>query len=185
MNRETLNYISRRTNEERRSDDPYRQDGGEHNRMSESSNYPENRISERYERTNTYNKYGTSTNTYRAEGVIEGHIERHPHNEQRSEHSRHKVGFHSDHNEGDFIYALEETLESEIDDVVYYSELAMEAETKGHVEFANGFYEIAKEKLECAKCVRERLMKSGHYDPRKQSEIEDRFDRAKHLFKRL
>ena len=59
-----------------------------------------------------------------------------------------------------------------------------EAETKKFSEFADAFYEIAKCKMSCAESLHHRLMMYG-YDPHKQSEIEDRFDRAKHAFRRL
>lgn len=85
----------------------------------------------------------------------------------------------------DFLYAMEESLEDEIDDVVKFSEMAMEAENNGHKEYADGFYSLAKEKLECAEYIRLRLIKHGEYDPKKQSEIEEKLDRAKHLFRRL
>lgn len=84
-----------------------------------------------------------------------------------------------------FLYEMEESLEREIADVVSFSEMAMEAENKGHTEFADGFYGLAKEKLECAEYIRLRLIKHGEYDPEKQSVIEEKLDRAKHLFRRL
>lgn len=67
----------------------------------------------------------------------------------------------------------EKSLEDEIDDVVTFSEMAMEAENNGHKEFAGGFYGLAKEKLECAEYIRLRLIKHGEYDPEKQSVIEE------------
>ena len=85
----------------------------------------------------------------------------------------------------DFLYKLEETLEKEIDDTVCYCDMALDAENKGHSEFADAFYEVAKGKIECAEYIRLRLMKHGHYVPEKQQEIEERYDRAKHLFRRL
>ena len=155
MNRETMEYISRRTERQNRR----------RNEMEENPEYETGRISRRY----------TPTGSYR----MENHS---PSDEKR------QIGFMSGTNEKkekDLIYEMEESLEMEIDDVVYYSELAMEADEKGHTEFANGFYEIAKEKLACAEFIRLRLMKCDAYDPSKQKEIEERYDRAKHLFKRL
>jgi hypothetical protein len=111
-------------------------------------------------------------------------------NTSGSEHKeKHQIGFTAENKEyknpKDFLYEMEESLEKEIDDVVYYSEMAMEAEMKGHKEFANAFYELAKERLACAEFVRLRLIQHGEYDPHKQKDIEERYDRAKHLFKRL
>lgn len=97
-----------------------------------------------------------------------------------SSHSEHTV-----ESKEDFLYKLEETLEKEIDNTVYYCDMALDAENKGHSEFADAFYEVAKGKIECAECIRLRLMKHGHYVPEKQQEIEERYDRAKHLFRRL
>lgn len=156
MNRETTEYVSRRMERDRNRSP-----------MNEYPEYETGRISRRY----------TPTGTYR----MENHM-------PSEEKEKHQIGFTSKHEnkkEKDFIYEMEESLENEIDDVVYYSELAMEAEMKGHIEFSNGFYEIAKEKLACAEFIRLRLIKHGEYDPSKQSEIEERYDRAKHLFRRL
>lgn len=157
MNRETMEYISRRTERQ--------------NRRSPMNEYPEyesGRISRRYNPTGTYNNY-----------PIENHGD-------KTKSQQHQIGFaSSEKGEKDFIYEMEEALENGIDDVVFYSEMAMEAEMKGHTEFSNAFYEIAKEKLTCAEFVRLRLMKIGEYDPSKQKEIEERYDRAKHLFRRL
>lgn len=154
MNRETMEYITRRHERQ--------------NRRNEMDDYPEyetGRISRRY----------TPTGTYR--------MDSHMPSEKKE---MNQIGFaSSEKGEKDFIYEMEEALENGIDDVVFYSEMAMEAETKGHVEFSNAFYEIAKEKLTCAEFVRLRLMKIGEYDPSKQKEIEERYDRAKHLFRRL
>lgn len=182
MNSEVLNYISRRARGERpheqdtedRRDSRMEHEYRTENHRPEYPEYTEHPISSRY---------GTSTNTYRAEGVVEGRIE---HGDHREENAR-QIGFHRGGRRGDqdFLYKLEESFEEEIDDILYFSELAMEAHTKGHTEFAEGFYEVAKEKLTCAECLRHRLIKHGEYDPSKQSEIEDRFDRAKHLFRRL
>lgn len=172
MNRETLNYISRRVREENRSEPQNR----DYENRQNNSEYEEHSISGRY---------GNSTNTYRAEGTIEGRIEHHEHS--GDDRSKRQIGFNSNGMRGDqdMLYKLEESFEEEIGDIVYYSELAMEAHTKGHTEFAQGFYEIAKEKLACAEYLRHKLINHGKYDPSKQSEIEDRFDRAKHLFRRL
>lgn len=169
MNRETLNRISRMVQDSRHPEH-YE---GEHNPYPE---YDEHRISSRY----------NSTNTYRAEGTVEGVIESHNGHDTRER----QIGFHSKDmrsrsHDRDFCCELEDAFEKEIDDIVYYSELAMEAEHKGHVEFANGFYEIAKDKLACAESMRYRLLRGGKYDPSKQSEMEEMFDRAKRLFKRL
>lgn len=154
MNRETMEYITRRHERQ--------------NRRNEMDDYPEyetGRISRRY----------TPTGTYRMDNHMPS---------EKKEMSQ--IGFaSSEKGEKDFIYEMEEALENGIDDVVFYSEMAMEAETKGHVEFSNAFYEIAKEKLTCAEFIRLRLMKIGEYDPSKQKEIEERYDRAKHLFRRL
>lgn len=170
MNRETLNAISRRIREEHNNEEPSgrRMDG------SEYPQYDEHRISARY---------NGSTNTYRAEGVVEGRIEHSKHGEG-SQHRERKIGFGGSENE-DLVYKMEESFEKEIDDIVYYSELALEAERKGHSEFAEGFYEVAKEKLKCAECIRMRLIKHGSYDPATQTELEEMFDRAKHTFRRL
>lgn len=94
---------------------------------------------------------------------------------------------HNDNAESndDFLYKLEETLEKEIGDTMGYCEMALDAENKGHSGFADAFYEIAKSKIECAESIRLRLIKHGHYVPEKQQEIEERYDRAKHLFRRL
>lgn len=174
MNRDTMNYISRRVYESEARENE--------NRMEHNPAYPDytdNRISARY---------NGSTNTYRAEGFIEGRVEHsNPHDSHASK-VLNPIGFtgkREHKHKQDFLYEMEESLEKEIDDIVYYSELAMEAEEKGHSEFADGFYEVAKEKLGCAEKIHHRLTKSGHYDPDKQSEIETRFDRAKHLFRRL
>lgn len=152
MNRETMEYITRRHERQ--------------NRRNEMDDYPEyetGRISRRYTPT--------------------GRMDNHMPSEKKE---MNQIGFaSSEKGEKDFIYEMEEALENGIDDVVFYSEMAMEAETKGHVEFSNAFYEIAKEKLTCAEFVRLRLMKIGEYDPSKQKEIEERYDRAKHLFRRL
>jgi hypothetical protein len=83
------------------------------------------------------------------------------------------------------LYELEECIESEIKGTVHYSKLAMEAEADGHPDLAYTFYELAKDKLECAEYVRMRLIELDHYEPLKQKNIEDRLDRAKHLFRRL
>lgn len=170
MNRETLKRVSRMVQDSRQPEH-YE---GEHNPYPE---YDEHRISSRY---------GGSTNTYRAHGTVEGVIE---HNGEHDTQGR-QIGFRSENARGrshdrDFHCELEDAFEKEIDDIVYYSELAMEAEHKGHVEFANGFYEIAKDKLTCAESMRYRLLRGGKYDPSKQSEMEEMFDRAKRLFKRL
>jgi hypothetical protein len=100
---------------------------------------------------------------------------------------KNQIGFTSEHQKRpkDILYEMEECLELEIDDVVYYCEMAMEAEMKGHQEFSEAFYELAKEKLACAEFIRLRLVQHGNYDPKKQKDIEERFDRAKHLFQRL
>lgn len=197
MNRETLSYISRRMrgDNSRNEDTENRTD----NRMeyeNRNENRSENRSENRMEMRNHYpeypeyeeqhpisSRYYSSTNTYRAEGVVEGRIE---HGEPY-EGGKRQIGFSRGGRKGDqdFLYKLEESLEEEIADIMYYSELAMEAHTKGHTEFAEGFYEVAKEKLTCAEHLRHRLIKHGTYDPSKQSEIEDRYDRAKHLFRRL
>lgn len=80
-------------------------------------------------------------------------------------------------NNDNFLYQLEETLEKEINDIICYCEMALDAENKGHSIFADAFYEIAKSKIECAEHIRLRLIKHGHYVPEKQHEIEERFDR--------
>lgn len=174
MNRDTINYISRRMRNERMGDTEDRS-------MERNSHYPsypeydEHRISARY---------GNYTNTYRAEGTVEGVIEK---QHQHSGKVLSPIGFSEKperKNKQDFMYELEESFEKEIDDILYYSELAMEAETKGHSEFAEAFYEIAKDKMSCAERLHHRLTSHG-YDPHKQSEIEERFDRAKHVFRRL
>lgn len=182
MNSETLRYISRRVRGERshEQDTEDRMDNrmeSEYRTENRRPDYPE------YEEHPISSRYGTSTNTYRAEGVVEGRIE---HGDSHKDDMR-QIGFNRGGRRGDqdFLYKLEESLEEEIGDIVYYSELAMEAHTKGHTEFAEGFYEVAKEKLTCAEHLRHRLIKHGTYDPSKQSEIEDRYDRAKHLFRRL
>ena len=189
MNRETLSYISRRMqrdnprNEdtENRNDNRTEYENRNENRMETYNHYPE--YPEYGEQHPISSRYYSSTNTYRAEGVVEGRIE---HGDSRED-SKRQIGFNQGGRRGDqdFLYKLEESLEEEISDVMYFSELAMEAHTKGHTEFAEGFYEVAKEKLTCAEHLRHRLIKHGKYDPSKQSEIEDRFDRAKHLFRRL
>lgn len=158
MDRGTMEYISRRTERQNRRD--------EEMRRNEREIYPE------YESGRISNRY----NEYR----MGGH--------QSSDHKeKHQIGFASEHDNKpkDILYELEECFECEIDDIVYYSEMAMEAEMKGHKEFSNAFYELAKEKLACAEFIRLRLIQHGEYDPHKQKEIEERFDRAKHLFKRL
>ena len=177
MNRDTLNYVSRRIRESRPNDDPNSYTG-EHNPpygYPESGGHP---ISARY---------GNSTNTYRAEGVVEGRIEHHSQHDNRQGNVLRPIGFVGKDRKSkqDFMYELEESLEKEIDDIVYYSELALESEDKGYSEFADAFYAIAKCKLDCAEMIHHRLVKGGHYVPEKQSEIEERFDRAKHLFRRL
>lgn len=157
MNRETMEYVSRRTRNERRNE---RNEHDEFEREDRRRNeYETGSISRRYS--------------------MEDHM---PSEEKR------QIGFasgSSQKKDKDFVYEMEESLEMEIDDVVYYSELAMEAEQKGHKEFSNGFYEIAKEKITCAEFIRLRLIKCGEYDPSKQKDIEERYDRAKHLFRRL
>lgn len=133
----------------------------------EDTEYPEyesGRISRRY-----------SMNTYR--------VENHGNSSSKE---KQQIGFAENSKEPkDILYEMEECFENEIDDVVYYCEMAMEAEMKGHTEFSNAFYELAKEKLSCAEFIRLRLIQHGEYDPHKQKDIEERFDRAKHLFKRL
>lgn len=174
MNRDTMNYISRRIRENESRENE--------NRMEHNPAYPEytdNRISARY---------NDSTNTYRAEGVVEGRIEHHNTHDFHNSKVLNPIGFTGKperKHKQDFLYEMEESLEKAIDGVMYYSELAMEAESKGHSEFAEGFYEIAKSKLDCAERIHHRLMYSGNYDPSKQSEIENRLDRAKHVFRRL
>ena len=158
MDRGTMEYISRRTERQNRR--------GEEMRRNEHDVYPEyesGRISSRY-------------SEYRMGGY------------QGSDHKeKHQIGFASEHDNKpkDILYELEECFECEIDDIVYYSEMAMEAEMKGHREFSSAFYELAKEKLACAEFIRLRLIQHGEYDPHKQKDIEERYDRAKHLFKRL
>lgn len=174
MNRETLSYISRKMRDERQNGEHDVRDNPSGNRP-EYPEYEEHRISSRYR---------NSTNTYRAEGVVEGRIEHHdPHAHQ----GKRTIGFGSQHNaeECDLVYALEEAFEQSVMDITFYSELAMEAERKGHVELANGFYEIAKDKLACAEFIRHCLVKCGSYDPVKQTELETMFDKAKHAFRRL
>ena len=155
----TMEYISRRTERQNRR--------YEEIRRNERDVYPEyesGRISSRYNDDHRMNAhYG-------------------------SEHKeKHQIGFASeqDNKPKDIVREFEECFECEIDDIVYYSEMAMEAEMKGHREFSNAFYELAKEKLACAEFIRLRLIQHGNYDPHKKKEIEERFDRAKHLFKRL
>lgn len=167
MDRGTMEYISRRTERprrsERRNDDQY----DRRNEMEQYSEYEIGSISRRYGRSENYpmeNHYGDSVK------------------------EKNKIGFASGESEGkskDILYEMEECFESEIDDVVYYCEMAMEAEMKGHKEFSNAFYELAKERLACAEFIRLRLIQHGQYDPHKQKDIEGRYDRAKHLFKRL
>jgi hypothetical protein len=177
MNRDTLKYISRRTRGDSVGDTEYRNpEQGAYNPAYPE--YDEHRISARY---------GDYTNTYRAEGVVEGVFEKHPSHDRHSGKILNPIGFNSKperKSKQDFMYELEESLEKTIDDLMYYSELAMEAETKKFSEFADAFYEIAKCNMSCAESLHHRLMMYG-YDPHKQSEIEDRFDRAKHAFRRL
>lgn len=85
----------------------------------------------------------------------------------------------------ELLYEMEEYLETEIKGISHFSKLAMKAETEGHPDIAYTFYEIAKEKLECAEFIRLRLIELDHYEPLRQKNIEERFDRAKHLFRRL
>lgn len=156
MDRGTMEYISRRTERQNR-------------RRNEIEQYPEyesGRINRRY----------TPTGTYRMDN-----------NSGSESKEKHQIGFASENNKDpkDILYEMEECLESEIDDVVYYSEMAMEAEMKGHQEFSNAFYELAKERLACAEFIRLRLIQHGEYDPHKQKDVEERYDRAKHLFRRL
>lgn len=158
MDRGTMEYISRRTERQNRRDE-----GARRNEHDVYPEYESGRISNRY-------------SEYRMGG------------QQNSENKdKHQIGFTSEHDNKpkDILYELEECFECEIDDVVYYCEMAMEAEMKGHREFSSAFYELAKEKLACAEFIRLRLIQHGEYDPHKQKEIEERFDRAKHLFKRL
>lgn len=174
MNRDTLNYISRRMRNERMGDTENRST----ERDAHYPAYPE------YDEHRISARYGNYTNTYRAEGSIEGIIEK---QHQHDGKVLNPIGFSEKperKSKQDFMYELEESFEKEIDDILYYSELAMEAETKGHSEFAEAFYEIAKGKMSCAETLHHRLTSHG-YDPRKQSEIEERFDRAKHVFRRL
>ena len=157
MDRGTMEYISRRTERRSRRNEEY-------DRRNEMDQYPE------YESGRIGNKYR-----------MENHFD-----EQKKE--KQKIGFASAESENgpkDILYEMEECLENEIDDVVYYSEMAMEAEMKGHKEFSTAFYELAKERLACAEFIRLRLIQHGEYDPHKQKDIEERYDRAKHLFKRL
>lgn len=172
-----MNYISRRVRESES-----RENEGRMEHYPEHPEYPDNRISSRY--NTSAPQYPEDRKILRMEQGRSEQARMHTSNE-RSEQAQ--IGFVRGGKTGDqdFIYQMEESFEKEIDDIVFYAELAMEAESKGHTEFANGFYEIAKEKLTCAEYVRNRLIKSGHYDPSKQDEIEDRFDRAKHLFRRL
>lgn len=160
MDRGTMEYISRRTERHNRRGERY-------TRKYEES-YPEyemGRISRRME-----------DEPYRIENQFGS-----------DKKEKHQIGFasepHKEHK--DILYEMEECLENEIDDVVYYCEMAMEADMKGHEEFSNAFYELAKEKLACAEFIRLRLVQHGEYDPKKQKDIEERYDRAKHLFKRL
>lgn len=153
-----MEYISRRTERQ--------------NRRNENNEYPEyqtNSISRRYGRYND------------GDYSMENHYGKNESKDKR------QIGFASEHNSEpkDILYEMEECFENEIDDVVYYSEMAMEAEMKGHKEFSNAFYELAKERLACAEFIRLRLIQHGEYDPHKQKDIEERYDRAKHLFKRL
>ena len=158
MDRGTMEYISRRTERQNRRSEEVRQ--------NEPDIYPE------YESGRISNRYGE----YRMGG-----------NQSSERKEKHQIGFMSEHDNKpkDILYELEECFECEIDDIVYYCEMAMEAEMKGHREFSSAFYELAKEKLACAEFIRLRLIQHGEYDPHKQKEIEERFDRAKHLFKRL
>ena len=160
MNIGTMEYISRRT--ERR------------NRRNE----------ENYDRRNEYPEY-ESGRISRRRMTMEGYpMENHYSSESKD---KNQIGFTSQYQNKskDMLYEMEECLEAEIDDTVYYCEMAMEAEMKGHQEFSEAFYELAKEKLACAEFIRLRLVQHGGYDPKKQKDIEERFDRAKHLFQRL
>lgn len=85
----------------------------------------------------------------------------------------------------DFVYTMEESLEREVDDVVYYCELCEEAFEKGHEEFAKGFYQVAKEKLTCAEYIRYSLKKMDLYATSEQEGIEEMYQRAKELFDRI
>ena len=175
MTRETLKYISRRIRGEHVDDTEHR--GTEHEHDSQYPDYADKRISSR----NT--EY---TNTYRAEGSVEGVFERHYPKDTAGSKVLRPIGFSENprHSKQDFMYELEESFEDIISGIAYYSELAMDAELKGHSEYADAFYEIAKDKMSCADTVHHRLISLG-YDTRKQSEIEDRYDRAKHAFRRL
>lgn len=175
MNRETLNYISRKIRGERSAEqNPHVEHGGEYPERAEHFSHP---ISARY---------GESTNTYRAEGVVEGRIEHRPEHSSET-HFEKRRSDHSKETECDslFVSEMEDALVRDITDIVYYSELAMEAEYKGHVDFANGFYEIAKEKLSCAERIKHRLTKCDSHNPDSQQYLEEQLDRAKRLFRRL
>lgn len=177
MERGTMEYIARRTDREnrrrnesdnRRNNDNDGRNDGRNDRRNEYPEYENGRISSRYSIGNTYR------------------IENHGSTNQQEPN---QIGFIRNENYGgknkDFLYEMEESLENEIDDIVYYSEMAIEADSKGHMEFSHAFYEIAKEKMTCAEFIRLRLIKLDAYDPSKQKDIEERYDRAKHLFKRL
>ena len=174
MERGTMEYISRRTERRRRNND------------SDERYDRHNEMDDRYDRRGEENEYpeyemGSISRRYASESYP---MENHYGSEQKE---KRQIGFTSEHKEKpkDILYEMEECLENEIDDVVYYSEMAMEAEMKGHREFSSAFYELAKERLACAEFVRLRLIQHGEYDPHKQKDIEERYDRAKHLFKRL
>ena len=173
MERGTMEYISRRTERRRRDNSDERYD--RRNEIDERQDrYGEDDGNPQYE-------MGSISRRYAGESYpMENHY--------GSEHKeKRQIGFTSERKDKpkDILYEMEECLENEIDDVVYYSEMAMEAEMKGHKEFSSAFYELAKERLACAEFVRLRLIQHGEYDPHKQKDIEERYDRAKHLFKRL
>ena len=158
MDKETMEYISRRTERQNRRT--------EEMRRNEQDVYPEyesGRISRRYNGYGIENHYGSESK------------------------EKQQIGFAAEHRKEpkDILYEMEECYECEIDDIVYYCEMAMEAEMKGHQEFSNAFYELAKERLACAEFIRLRLIPHGEYDPHKQKDVEERYDRAKHLFRRL
>ena len=164
INSSTMEYISRRTERRNRRNEEL-----ENRRRNEDENFRDRE----YENERMNRKY---------ENEIE---DRHGDNNEKR-----KIGFDSTESKSksgskDILYEMEECLEGEIDDVVYYCEMCMEADMKGHREFSDAFYELAKEKLSCAEFIRLRLIQHGEYDPHKQQDIEERFDRAKHLFKRL
>jgi hypothetical protein len=183
MNRETLDYISKRTHNEQYS--------GENNPTMEHSLH-EDGVSEtehaRFRDNSISARYVNSTNTYRAEGFIEGRVDRYAPVREEGVHTAGRSlepQSHTKQRKQDLLYELEESFEREVSGAMYYAELAMAAETKGRSEFAEAFYELTKGKLTCAELIRHKLIKHGSYNPDTQTDLEDMYDRAKHMFRRL